>query len=176
MQKLKPSDELFLERYIGNGFNMTAAYSSCHPRASNSTSSREASRKLKDPRFRSRLNELVMDRMTLERSYLQVQLLELLKRRAFYDPLDYIDIAGNLKSDFDPESLKGVIDNLESSSPDGQRVKIKFASRDKAIDYLLRLLELSAEQSSCEPEQNVRVIMLPESITPEQWTEKFGQT
>lgn len=176
MQSLKPNDELFLERYIENGFNMTLAYKSCHPRASTPTASREASRKMKDPQIRARLSALVNDRIAMERDQLSIQLLDLLKKRAFYDPLDFIDSTGNLKNDFDRDASKGLIDNVDSLSPDGQKVRIKFASRDKAVEHLLKLLELSADTSNCEPEQSVRVVMLPEPMTPEQWIEKNCHT
>ena len=174
MTELRPADELFLMHYISNGFNMAAAYRACHPRASNATAARESSRKMKSKEIRCRLKELVQEQMSMERCNLSVQILELLKRRMFYDPLDIVDESGRIRPDINRNMTIGIIDSLDHQNTDGQMPpRIKFPSRDKAIELTLRLLALSAGQEN-EEQTSARVILLPQSMAPDAWMETYG--
>lgn len=139
------------------------------------TAAREASRKLRDPKIRERLKELTGSAVAEQRELLSARLLDLLTRRAFYDTLDMVDDNGQLKKELARNRTYGILDAVNNTEAnDKPAFSLKLASRDKAIELLIKLLQVQKiELREAERSPNV-VLLSPMKLSFDEWGKKYG--
>ncbi|GHV64373.1 hypothetical protein AGMMS49587_16620 [Spirochaetia bacterium] len=138
----------FVNFYIDQNFrDGTAAYCRAHPRASNETARRAASRLLATPRIQSLLSDTLSDILGREKIPLEKKLFDYWVKRAFYRITDIIDLDGNMLMTRDQLEEKGLdvcIDSInEKTDAQGHSiVTYKFADRDEAADMLQKYINM----------------------------------
>jgi hypothetical protein len=167
------SDLLFVAEYCANGMNGAQAYRKTHPRSSIAAAAVSASEFLRKPNIRAAVREWVSDALDVRKDILAKEIIDVLLKRAFFDPLDYVDTQGVMK-DFDAVQARGVIDGIvRRETRDSTWVELRFADRDKALEMLIKYIEL-IKPDPAEAAAGTKIILLPKAMTPDEWTSKFG--
>lgn len=175
---LKPQEKMFVVEYSTNGFNGDKAAS----RVSNKS---DAVRFLEKQPIQEAIKEFVAVVLADRAEKLESKIVDVLWRRAFYNPLDFIDQNGQPLtpdgSPFDPDEfdLKNYkemlgpwsvcIDNIKNAmhpkNPDVKSVTVVLADRDRALRQLSTYAGLINED---EGKDNSFVVNINVGESPEQ--------
>lgn len=167
---LTEKEERFCREYVCDAaLNATKSYQRAFPATTYYTASTQASRLLKKPEIRARLDEMKIERaarleITPER------ILNEIAKQAFYDPRDFFDDDGRIKpmSELPPDAA-AVISNMETVSKitgeasDGMTVLTKIKLPDKRANLEL-LGKFTKTFDTNAPSPDKRIIPLIESV------------
>jgi hypothetical protein len=149
--KLSTKHILFLAYYTSNGFNGREAFEkvASNKKIKPEVASTCASEYLRLPNMRAGLKIIIDSYLTECKDTFEKQIIEQLRVRAFYNPLDIVDEKGELKyksGDDIPEHLRQCIDGIETrqygKDGDISRTVFKLANRDKARDELAKYIKI----------------------------------
>jgi len=104
----------------------------------------------------------------------KVNIIELQRSRAFYDPAMLINADGSLKYrslEEVPPEVRAAIDGIETKwygkNADVQAVSVKLADRDRAMAHLTKLLNLNEEKETDASKDTTPVINISINGTPQ---------
>jgi len=167
-------DDIFVAEYLSNGFNGAAAYRVAHPKASAATAGANAYNLLKKTEIRKKVREWVTESLSVRKDTLDHEIIQLLLKRAFYDPEDFIDENGLMKDGVNRAARKGVIDGMiHRETKDSSWTEYKLADRDKALELLAKYIALIKPDPG-EGGTGTKIIVLPSTAKPEEWEKLFG--
>lgn len=173
---LKPKQKLFVAEYCLNGFEASRALDKI-----GSKKDSIANYLNKEP-IQEAIKEFVSAVLADRASKLEAKITDVLWRRAFYNPMDFIDERGQPRTHdgnpfdpyhFDVEEYKKrlgawsvCIDGIKSAmhprSPDMISVTVELADRDKALKALSSYVGLTREEEGQETSFVVNVNVNPE--------------
>jgi phage terminase small subunit len=145
-KELTEKEQLFIAEYLVNGFNGTQA--AIKAGYSKNTAGEIAHENLKKPHISNRVSSYLDEVLGKYRNTLHYEIIDTYRRRAFYNPADFIDCEGQLLKpleDYGPDGV--VIDGIEKQIKQVGKevydvVKVKLADRDKALSQLTAYMNL----------------------------------
>lgn len=152
---LTPQELKFLALYCNNGFDAIEAYKVCWPvqaRAMSSAELRvEALTVANQRHIKIGVQRFIASVVDPQRDIFEAELLTVLKTRAMYDPMDYINEEGEAKDLNEIERTKRyAIDDYDVSfygrSAEKKVKRVKLANRPQAIKQLQELLDRGKEE------------------------------
>lgn len=169
----------FALAYLTNGNNATRAYQCVHPDASNKAAQIGGFRYIRDPDIRSFIADAIESNLDHMDAVFKHQLITLLERRAFFDITEIIGLDGKIKvteEEVRAQGLDSIVDEVKvRHNPDGTTTtEIKFVNRSQAIDSLIKYLDLFEENKPAENEGATKIVVLPQTMTIEEWNEKYA--
>jgi hypothetical protein len=175
---LSPLEARFVRAYLDNGGLAGQAGREVRPKADPSTAEQWGRKRLKDPRIKAALAAVAEEILGDAAVVLKKRLLDTFTQRAFFDIKDILDEHGMFirpLSELGP--LRACIDQIErKETKDGVYAVVKLSDRNAALDRLQKLVGLAEGEGSGEPPNPVQIVVLPVSMTPEQWTSQFSGT
>ena len=150
--KGKINKDLFVAYYLEAQCNATEAYRRLHPEANYESAKVEACRLLTNPNIKAKIEKAVRKALGESENVLKHQLLDLFKKRAFYDPAKYIDKKGRpifgCLEDIPFEDRCAIDGIKEHSFGEGGALKIlnvTLANRMQAAAQLAKYIKLFGE-------------------------------
>lgn len=157
---LKAQQKLFVAEYCTNGFNAEQA-------ASKVSNRDKASKFLEQPSINGAIEEFVDMVLSDRASKLEAKITDVLWKRAFYNPLDFIDEKGQpltgdgspyFPDDFDLTEYKrrlgewavvieGITTQMHPRNPDMKAVTVKLADRNQALKQLSQYVGMAREET-----------------------------
>ncbi len=177
-ERISPRDRIFVAAYISNGYNATRAYKAAHPRVLDTTAGAEGHKTLKKPEIKSAIKAEVDHAISIMREAARKKIADIVEVRAFYEISDILDESGNLVAPFADMKEQGLtvcIDHIAKSvgKLGEEHVEYHLADRAKSIDQLRSILSIGNDDSG-DPTGVTRVIVLPSTMSIDDWNEKFG--
>jgi len=145
--------KLFVEYYCTDKTcfcKATAAYIKAYGNNNESSIQSNSSRLMRDPVVKKAINLLLRSRQNEEDEITEYQVLDFIKKLAFYNPADIIDGDGNLKKKFD--ELGDEARFIVGFKKNRYGKEIKLFDRTKAIELLCNYLNLTR------PEERATII------------------
>lgn len=184
--ELLPQEKLFVSFYIADAhWDPMKAYimAKYEPGSTQSLTRVRANNLLKQEKIQKAINNYVDTVVEINKGRAKVNIIELQRSRAFYDPSKLLNADGSLKYktlDEVPAELRPVIDNIETrwfgKDANVKTTNVKLANRDKALEQLTKILRINEEADADEkdnrearPVINVQINGTPQvSVLPDE--------
>jgi len=171
----------FAEEYFLSGFkNTSESYRKVYGEEIGS-SEVQSSRLLANARFQEFFAGYLTKQLDEDKAILSAKVVQKMTVRAFYDPADIIDEAGNLRHSMDELSAMGLsyaIDGIERTiTKQGDEViKVKLADRQAALESLAKYLKLIQQGTNIElnTQKSYQFVVI-QRMTAEEWDRYYEQ-
>jgi hypothetical protein len=173
----------FAREYFLNGFKSALdAYAKVYP-AKQDSAKVNAAKLLANPRFQEYFAGYLAKQLDDDKAVLAAKVVQKMTVRAFYDPADIIDEAGNLKHTMEELSAMGLsyaIDGIErmTTKRGDEVIKVKLADRQAALESLAKYLKLIQQGQQVNVEvgtQKAYQFVVIQRMTPEEWDRYYEQ-
>jgi hypothetical protein len=153
--EISPQEKLFVSFYIADAhWDATKAYlmAGFEDAGTLNKTKVRANRLLRKDRIQKAINNYVNTVVEVNKGRAKVNIIELQRNRAFYDPAEFLNADGSLKyknlSEI-PEDIRSVIDGIETryfgKDANVKTTTVKLADRDKALQQLVKILRINEE-------------------------------
>jgi hypothetical protein len=177
LDKLLPWEAVFVAEYASNGWNAAAAYRAAKPNSKATTCSTEGPRTIVKPQIRTAIRGFLTEILGTRKDTLDLRIVDMYIRRAFYNPATFVDSDGQLRQPLeafgDDATCIEKIELKQGKEGIGDFHVVTFADRDKALEQLTKYMQLIKGDGGPDG-TGVRVIVLPKSMTPAEWTKAFS--
>lgn len=161
-EELLSQEKLFVSFYIADAhWDPLKAYlmAKYEPSTTQSMTRVRANNLLKQEKIQTAINNYVNTVVEVNKGRAKVNIIELQRSRAFYDPSKLLNADGSLKYktlDEVPKALRPVIDSIETrwfgKDANVKTTNVKLANRDKALEQLVKILRINEEADADEKE------------------------
>lgn len=194
LESLRPKELIFVMEYCNpsNQFNQTR----CAIKAgySEKTARQKAYELINTERIRLAIDNWIQNTLERYKDAFEYQIIEIYRRRAFYDPLMFVDHNGNIKI-YEGEDgeyyftrtdepvgawavcIEGIETKYYGQNANVKKTIVKLANREKALDMLTKYMELlSPEQTGGTTINNSGVLMVNNPVSKEEWLSLQDET
>lgn len=177
-QELKPREKAFVMEYLTNGYNATRAYLKAHPRASPETAAANGYKLLRNAQILAAIKAEIDLAMAGRRAIFKKRMVDAAETRAFFEPADILTDDGRLKKPLEELKAEGLGPALDqigiSVDRNGfEHCEYRLADRAKALDQLRDLLKLGEDETG-DQAGATRIVVLPQTMTIEEWNDKYA--